>query len=231
MEQQFVGSRLLHEATDMLTDVKAKAEAASTAVAPLTEGKGETFLIANKVLLVCLALKGRMREKSTTLADFMKEMNKGAAGGVSQAAFAEFVEKLPALLQRNDLATLDEERSAMFMQLDADGDGVVNETDFENAFRERFYCTHSIAVTDGFGISTSKTVAKLEVDDVVEQIGEAKKDEENGLTCIKMRSQDGKKEGWVSLQGNQGTTHLEVFSPYFSFVQAIDRQLDELQNS
>eukprot|EP00435_Cladocopium_sp_Y103_P073336 s497_g43.t1 len=61
-------------------------------------------------------------------------------------------------------------------------------------------------ITDGPDVSSAAVVAKLEVGDVVELLGEpSEQGEMMRATCRSMR--DGS-EGWVTLKGNQGSTHL-----------------------
>jgi len=97
--------------------------------------------------------------------------------------------------------------------------------EFEKAFCARYLCTHNIAITDGFDITSSKTVGKLEVDEIAEALSEAKKNETLGIMRIRIRVEGNSKEGWVSMKGNQGTTYIEVFSPFMSFSKKLDRQM------
>merc|ERR1719265_1997888 len=86
-------------------------------------------------------------------------------------------------------------------------------------------CVQTISITDGFEIAKSKTVVKLEVDDVVEIVG-AQQTLPNGVARIECRTVETNKQGWVTMKGNQGTTYLELFSPYNAFVKQTDKNID-----
>jgi len=75
-------------------------------------------------------------------------------------------------------------------------------------------------------ISTSKTVTKLELDEVVEALEPPKVNEALGVTRLKCKLLESGKVGWVTMKGNQGTVYLEPFSPYNCFVKALDRSLE-----
>jgi len=224
-EQKFVAKKLLAEASDMLGEVEAEIEKATETAAPLLVDGGSGFLVANNVLLLVDALKEQLQKPGVTKESLFKQIT-GGTSSVKQAAFTASLEKLPELFAREDLAFSDEQREAIFKNINASKTGEVTFKEFEDIFRERFLCVHSIAVTDAFEIGNNKPVTKLEVDAVVEAIAPPKLNEALGVTRLQCRLVESGQEGWVTMKGNQGTVYLEPFSPYSSFTKALDRVLE-----
>mmetsp|Transcript_35079 Transcript_35079/g.100743 ORF Transcript_35079/g.100743 Transcript_35079/m.100743 type:complete len:1846 (+) Transcript_35079:263-5800(+) len=224
-EQKFVAKKLLAEAGDMLGEVEAEIEKATETSSPLVSDGGQGFLVANNVLLLVEAFREHVQKPGVTKESLFKQLT-GGATSVKQPAFAASLEKLPEVLSREDLAFSDEQREAIFKHIDADKNGVVTFKEFEDIFTEKFMCIHGISVTDAFEISNSKTVSKLELDEVVVAIAPPKTNENLGVTRLQCRVVESGQEGWVTMKGNQGTVYLEPFSPYTSFAKALDRVIE-----
>jgi len=224
-EQKFVAKKLLSEASDLAGEVDAEIERATETAAPLLVEGGEDFLVANNVLQLVDALKERMKQDGASHEVIFSQMANGATSA-SKGAFKSYLEKIPETLSREDLTFSDAQREAMFKHVDKDKDGVVSANEFEDMFRERFMCVHSISVTDTFDISTSKTVVKLELDEVVESIGEPRVNKVLGVSRLECKLLESGRTGWVTMKGNQGTLYLEPFSPYANFAKSLDRVLE-----
>merc|ERR1719174_2173224 len=95
-------------------------------------------------------------------------------------------------------------------------------------FCERYVCVKGIAVTDVFDIPKSKTVTKLELNDIVEVLSSPQAAKGNGLLRVECKLVDRGVVGWVTMKGNQGTVYLEPFSPYSSWSKAISESLDQI---
>jgi len=72
-----------------------------------------------------------------------------------------------------------------------------------------FRCVKDIAITTSCDVKAGKTIRKLGVGEIIEILDFGNKEENSGLTRAKCRALADSKEGWVSLQGNQGTSFLE----------------------
>lgn len=102
-------------------------------------------------------------------------------------------------------------------------------SEFGEVLHERLICVLGVSVTDSFDISTSKTIAALEPDDVVVVLGERKVSQALGVTRVECQLLPSKEKGWVTIKSNQGAVYLEVFSPYSSFVKTLDKQLQLME--
>jgi len=84
------------------------------------------------------------------------------------------------------------------------------------AFLQRYYSVvKSIALTNGFSISSGKTLRKLDAEELVELVEGPRSDDKLGVTRIFGRSLIDGLEGWVSLKGNQGTPFLKEIEKRF----------------
>jgi len=86
------------------------------------------------------------------------------------------------------------------------------------AFMQQYYVVvKGIAITDAFDIGEAKTIRKVELQEVIELLEGPKATEgEASIRRVRGRSLKDGAEGWVTLQGNQGTPYLqEVEKPYY----------------
>jgi len=226
-EQKLVAKKLLTHANDMVKEVENEIEKVTVTSSPLIKDNGDEFLVANNLLLITEALKEQIGKGGTTEKALFVEANGGKnEGKISAEAFKTFLEKIPEKTGREDLTFSDDQRGNMFKHVDADKDGKISSGEFGKLFRERFVCRNAISITDGFEISSSNTLGKLELDEVVESLGPPKVVEALGLTRLECKNVETGKVGWVTMRGNQGTVYLEHFSPYNSFVKSLERHLD-----
>lgn len=231
-EQKFVAKKLLTEASDMVKEVENEVEKVTVTSAPLIKDNGDEFLVANNLLLITEALKEQISKGGATEKALFAEANGGKDGGkISAEAFKHFLEKIPEKTGREDLTFSDDQRGTMFKHVDADKDGKISAAEFGKLFSERFVCRNAISITDGFDISSSNTLGKLELDEVVESLGPPKVVEALGLTRLECKNVETGKVGWVTMKGNQGTLYLEHFSPYNSFVKSLERHLENAAKS
>jgi len=82
-----------------------------------------------------------------------------------------------------------------------------------------------IALTDGKEVSTCKSLRKVEKDEIIEVIQGPQADEKSGLQRIRGRALLDGMEGWITLQGNQGTPFLKE-SPKPFYVCKTDTQME-----
>lgn len=194
--------------------------------APLLERRGEEFLVAASAQTLASVLQDHMSEKSLTNEKFFEQMNGGKSdGGLDEQAFVAYLATLPEALSREELTFSQERRKAIFHHADSNRDGVVDFADFLALLRMKYVCVQDISVTDVFDVAQSKTVSKIEVGDIAEALGNAKKDEVTGMTRVQCKVLSNDKVGWVTVQGRQGKTYLEVSNKYRDFIQDIEAKL------
>merc|ERR1712176_1726561 len=70
-------------------------------------------------------------------------------------------------------------------------------------------CNQSIAITTTYDIVEGKTIRKLEVDETLEVLEEAKEDPVRGLSRVKAKAKTDGVEGWVTIKGSKGTAYVE----------------------
>eukprot|EP00933_Yihiella_yeosuensis_P013384 TRINITY_DN1242_c0_g1_i1.p1 TRINITY_DN1242_c0_g1~~TRINITY_DN1242_c0_g1_i1.p1 ORF type:complete len:896 (+),score=237.61 TRINITY_DN1242_c0_g1_i1:3-2690(+) len=87
---------------------------------------------------------------------------------------------------------------------------------FHALVREYRKCTKEVALTSEFEVTGGPTVRKLDLEEIVEVIGQPRVDKTTGLQRARCRSLQDLAEGWATLRGNQGTAFLEsIAKPYF----------------
>jgi len=231
-EQKFVAKKLLAEASDMVKEVEDEVTKATDFSAPLLVDGGTIFLVQQNVQMLVDAFRDQMRKDDSTKETWFQQIcGSSESGGSRPSDFKAFLEKVPSVLGREDLTFSDDQKDAIFQYVDCDKNGEISVSEFEAIFRQRFACIQSISVTDAFDIQTSKTVTKLELDQLVDALSEPRVNEALGMTRLECRLVESGQVGWVTMKGNRGTTYLEPFSPYASFVKALDRLVDSTVKS
>lgn len=81
-------------------------------------------------------------------------------------------------------------------------------------------CKQSIAITTAFDIAAGKASRKLDKDETLEIIEEARYDEKKGLYRVKARATRDKTEGWMTIKGNAGTTYSEESDKHYMCTKA-----------
>lgn len=223
-EQRFVANRLVAEARSLAKDADTQLEALFKYAEPLIEGGAATFLAMKNLALVVEALRGKLRNEGCTIQALFQQIH-GGAGTLSRNCFAEYVEKLPAQLEREDLNFIEEQINAMFKEVDVDNDGEVSLADFEGIFCEKYTCVNSISLTDSFDISSSKILCKIELDDAIIALSPPTANDKTAVTRLECKHVSSGKVGWVTMKGNLATTYFEPFSPFESFLKKLDRDL------
>jgi len=87
-------------------------------------------------------------------------------------------------------------------------DGVTN-LEFMEMAQEYRKCVKEIAITTAFETKSSHTLRKLEVGEIVKITGKLTMDTKLGVERARCTALADQAEGWVTLQGNQGTPFLE----------------------
>jgi len=222
-EHRFVAQRLLKDATDMLESLEKKLETTTEIAAPLTSEK-EELTAAIYLSQAVDALKAHIQKASKSPKDLCSELS--ADGKVSEAKFVALCAGLPELSESKDTMLSEEQLKAAFARL-AGKAGEVKEGELLDQFRCRYLCAQSVSMTGDLSVKGGKTVRKLEVNEIVEALGEPTKDDAVGLMRVQCRAESDDKEGYVTLSGNQGTIYLEPYSPHTAMQRKIERALQE----
>jgi len=110
----------------------------------------------------------------------------------------------------------------VFYHIDASG---IRRRNFLRVVEVYYRCIKDIAITTDFEIGAGKTIRKIETNEYVEVIDGPRSDEKLSLLRIKGKAMRDGTIGWMSLQGNQGTSFLKkVDKPCYAC--AMDVPLD-----
>lgn len=164
-------------------------------------------IVGSKLGAVATALRQDLQKRGLTLEKFFLELaQKGDA--VPEKAFVAKLKSLEGLDLSEEVALLVSRR------IEA---GSICRRKFM-AFLEQYYTVvKAIAMTDDFDIGKAKTLRKAELEEVFEMLEGPKSDDKLNMTRIRARSLLDSLEGWISVQGNQGTPFLkEVEKPFYS---------------
>eukprot|EP00928_Gymnodinium_smaydae_P006786 TRINITY_DN1241_c0_g3_i4.p1 TRINITY_DN1241_c0_g3~~TRINITY_DN1241_c0_g3_i4.p1 ORF type:complete len:1829 (+),score=752.40 TRINITY_DN1241_c0_g3_i4:367-5487(+) len=97
------------------------------------------------------------------------------------------------------------------------GTGQISRRSFLGYVQTYYSVVKEIALTNDFDVGTTKTLRKVEKDELLETLEGPVADDKIGLARVRVRSLLDGAEGWVSLKGNQGTAFLvEVDKPFFT---------------
>merc|ERR1712137_176257 len=77
------------------------------------------------------------------------------------------------------------------------------------------------------GIESSKTIGKLEIDQIIEAVTDPRPHDKLGIMRLEVKV-DGN-PGWVTLQGNQGTMYLEPYTAYVGFMRMLEKTISSVQ--
>jgi Ca2+-binding EF-hand superfamily protein len=228
----------------LVVEVEGEVKTATNSAAPLLAEEGAALRLARQLRCLREALKEDTKVRGVSQEALFEELCGKAAGGaansstpseegadtdVSTAAtkllvqvhFTAFLKGLPEKLKRDDIIFSEEVRQNIFKHLDTDIDGHLSLVEFQRIFQERCMCVHNIAITDSSEIRASKTLRKLDVNDVVETLGNAQVNE-SGVTRAQCRHIASDVIGWVTMKGNQGTVYFEPCAEYGSFLASMD---------
>lgn len=225
-EQKFIAMNVLVEANEMKSKVGESIDAVKEEASSILADGGRRFVISNLVSHLVEAMVAQMEEAGIGKEDLWKKASVSAKEGhVDEAAFVKFLDGATEICERLGYNTSPEQKKMIFSQVDSNGDGAVTKDDFMNLFRERYVCVSPISLTDGFEISSSKTLDKIEVDDIVETLGEPKTHETQGMTRVEVRVERTSARGWVTLQSNQSKFFFTPCTPWTVFSKALDKSL------
>jgi len=226
-EGKFLAKKARADAEATMAAVEEQVQKATTAAAPLLEEAGERFLVAASARTLAQAWRDHMKAKELTHEAVFAGIAGGAAGGgVPKDAFVEHLAKLPAALEREEIAFSDARREAIFAHLDKDGDGKISCQEFKDLFLQRFKVTKEITVTDLFDVAKSKSLFKVTDGEILETVHGSQTDESSGMTRIECTVVSKGQTGFVTMSGNQGTKFVDLISPFSIFCKELDETIE-----
>jgi len=223
-EHRFVAGRLFQDASDRVETLEKKLEGVAETAAPLQK---ENFLPAYHLTQIVSAMKQHAQQKSANNDALFAEVT-GGEEKMTEAKFTAFVGKLPELCEQEDCIFTPAELSAAFRRMDSKNTGEATKEDFLDQFRRKYACAAIVSMTENLAVKGGKTVRKLQINEVVEELEEPTKDETLGIMRVKARAESDGKEGYITLAGNQGTVYLEPYSPYAACERRVQRALHEV---
>merc|ERR1712151_206141 len=153
---------------------------------------------------------GESTEKKTEESSATKEENGDAEANVDTKS-----EVKPVCLSKDELARV--------FSLVKDEPDCISKESFLRMVRTYMKVVKDTALTTGFEIQDSKTVRKLDKNEILEILEAAKVEPSVKVKRLKaLASKDGK-EGWVTVEGNQGTAFLqECEGRVYKVVKAVE---------
>lgn len=227
-EHRYVAQRLQKDASAQIEKLEEQLAKTSDKAAPLTsEDNGMTGVVFLSHAVD--NLRQLMKKSSKT----PKELFADATGSKGHLSEAAFLAKLKEIEESDPQAmTLSEEQlKAAFGRLANGKEEGVDETRFLDEFRERYLCSAPVTMTDGLVIKGGKTIRKVDVNEVLEQLEEPTQEESLGLIRVKVKAEKDEKEGFVTVAGNQGTVYLEPYTAYVAFQKSLEKDLKSLRET
>lgn len=222
--QKFVAKRTLIEIAEVEKAAAAEVQKATEAVAPLVDDGGQSFVNDSMCKKVLDALLEYGTQKSLSKEKLFTQIHGAKDGKIAKAALIAYLEKFPELSAKPEVAFSKEQLQGIYGVLDPKGAGFVTKAGFVKMFEERLVCVHEITVTKDFDIEGTESIEKLQIDDIVEAVGEAKTDEK-GTTRVKGKVVKNGTVGWITVQGNQGKQFLLELTRYVTFVRSTEKIL------
>eukprot|EP00439_Symbiodinium_sp_Y106_P004155 s3666_g1.t1 len=110
----------------------------------------------------------------------------------------------------------------------AEGSGISPEK-FEEHMKLSYLCVAVVTMTSEREVG-STTVRKLEVNEVLEALGVARREPQSGLVRVECKAKDDA-QGFVTVAGSGGTTYLEVYTPFMACVRTAEEALADSYES
>eukprot|EP00929_Paragymnodinium_shiwhaense_P077109 TRINITY_DN3968_c0_g2_i1.p1 TRINITY_DN3968_c0_g2~~TRINITY_DN3968_c0_g2_i1.p1 ORF type:complete len:2044 (-),score=893.51 TRINITY_DN3968_c0_g2_i1:341-6472(-) len=189
--------------------MQAAVEAASRLSMKTVEGvKGQCKKITEKLSKdISKALLKAVQAGGAGCEALFEELAAGS-GRISEAAFCAKVQGLA------DLGVKPEHAKLVCRGIEVEG---ISRRSFLNFVQHFVVVMKDVAITNVRDMAAAKSLRKVEKDEILEVLEGPVKDDEKGLERMRCRSLVDKLEGWVTVQGNQGTSFLrDVPKPMYS---------------
>lgn len=226
-EHKFVAQRLVQDATDMVEKLEQRLKSTTETAGPLVSEEKEDFTAIIFLNQIVEALRQHMTDTSKTSDKLFSEMSGGAATA-DVAQFLAFLGKVPELNEQGDSLFTSDELLAAFKRIDAKGAGSISKEQFDEQFRKKFMVTSSVLMTSNHVVKGGKPIRKLEVNEIIEALEEPQQEPNLKLMRVQVRAKLDSKQGYVSMQGNQGTEYITEHDPFVACNNRVERTVQEL---
>jgi len=210
LNQRVTEARTLAEAQrkpflDDLSKIQARVTAAHKELANC-QSRTEALRVAHAQVIKTIlfqaknVLRTAFRKQGITRDAAFESALKGDAEQLSLPEFQAYASGLTADLTQEQVALLYREFA---------GKEGMTRPAFFKAVQEYATCIREVAMTEGFTISSSSTVRKIQTSELVEVLAGPEEDEESKVRRVRCRALKDAAEGWVTIKGNQGTAFLK----------------------
>jgi len=239
-EHRFVATCLMQEASEMFKVLDAKLEKLHETAMMFTASGGQELQALVRLGHLLEVLRRHAAATSKTPSALFAELAKasGEGDGCDRLMPAGIVTALkslqPELPDLSDLLGTEEEQEllpAAVSQMDvasAEGSGISPEK-FEEHMKLSYLCVAVVTMTSEREVG-STTVRKLEVNEVLEALGVARREPQSGLVRVECKAKDDA-QGFVTVAGSGGTTYLEVYTPFMACVRTAEEALADSYES
>jgi len=160
------------------------------------------------------AVKAFATEKKLSQDDLIKAMDKDGDGSVSKGDFTAFLEGCDGLKLEGSQV------DKLYALLDESNTGAIPQDTLLCFIRVYYRVIQDTVITTEQSIKGSKTVRRLEVDEIVEALEGPVEEEDVKIKRIRASALRDSSEGWITVMGNNDTVFLEEHPPLFRLVAA-----------
>ncbi|CAE7342835.1 epi-1, partial [Symbiodinium sp. CCMP2456] len=240
-EHRFVATCLMQEASEMFKVLDAKLEKLHEAATMFTASGGQELQALVRLGHLLEVLRRHAAATSKTPSALFAELAKasGETDGCDHLMPAGIVTALkslqPELPDLSDLLGTEEEQEllpAAVAQMDVEAsaeDSGISPEKFEEHMKLSYLCVAVVTMTSEREVG-STTVRKLEVNEVLEALGVARREPQSGLVRVECKAKDDAR-GFVTVAGSGGTTYLEVYTPFMACVRTAEEALADSYES
>jgi len=221
---------VLKVSTDLVEALEKKMEGTNGAAASLTEDNGN---LAAHIYLGQIVEALRQSLARTSQSEDALAKTLAPSGSVTESKFVSYLQELPELLADGQVQLYSEEELKTSYRCLAASSGAseVTKEVLMDQFRSKYTVSAGVAMTDQLVVRGAKVVRKLQVNEVLEALGEPAKDEASKLIRVRCRTQRDAKEGFVSLSNNAGTTFIQPFSAHAAQMSRLDAVVQEMSEA
>merc|ERR1719373_1516496 len=159
------------------------------------------------------AVKAHAVAKKLSRDELIKAMDKDGDGNVSKADFSAFLEGCEGL-------SLDADKvDRLYSSLDESGNGAIPKETLLRFVRVYYRVVQETVITTERTIKESKTIRRLEVNEVVEVLEGPLKDDSLDISRIRGYAVKDDSTGWVTVIGNSGALFLEEGPATYELLQ------------
>lgn len=160
------------------------------------------------------AIRHHQDEKRLGIDKLFADFDTGKDDRVDESEFLAFFSKCEKPKKDGDESESlsDEDLSRLFGALDEGDDGAIPKDIFYGFIRRHMKVVKETVMTEEMPIKDTKTVRRLELNEVCEVLDgpiPLPDDEAQGIKRVKVKMLKDNKEGWATPTGNQGTVFLE----------------------